>query len=130
MLAKTKIKILFIEKDEESRNEMKKHFFDFNDEIFRVVEAANGFEAVQKLKNEEFNLIVTELNPEKKSTVDLCTFIKSLELKRLPQILITANTITPDELSILKEHGQKNVMMKPLDQKVFLTKALQLLKSN
>lgn len=129
MLAKTKIKLLVIERDVEIRNLVKKHLLDFNDEIFRIVEAIDGLEAMQKLKNEEFNLIVSELNPERKNTVELCHFLKSLDLKREPQILITAENISPDDLNQLKTVGQKNVIMKPLDQKTFLTKALQLLKT-
>ncbi len=129
MLAKTKIKLLLIEKDIESRTQMIKHLHEFNNEVFRIVEASDGLEGIQKLKNEEFHLIITELKSDKKSAVDICAYLKTLDLKAIPQVLITSQEISPDDVNMLREIGQKNFMIKPIQKEVFVKKALELLRS-
>lgn len=108
---------------------MIKHLHEFNNEVFRIVEASDGLEGIQKLKNEEFHLIITELKSDKKSAVDICAYLKTLDLKAIPQVLITSQEISPDDVNMLREIGQKNFMIKPIQKEVFVKKALELLRS-
>lgn len=78
-----------------------------------IVEAADGKEAIAKLKVEEVNFVITDWNmPE----MDGLTFVNTIrtmdEYKSLPILMVTTRSVKEDIVEALKA-GVNNYIVKP-----------------
>lgn len=83
----------------------------FGEEI-KVVEVANGSEAVTKIKNQTFHLIITELDLPKKSGRDVIDAARANPFNATTPIVATSEE---DAIAIEKKHEFINFVQKPLD---------------
>jgi len=71
---------------------------------WNVVEAENGEEGLEKLREGGFDAVISDLNmPGKISGLELLIQARNQNVPRL--ILITADSLSPEEMSILSIHG-------------------------
>lgn len=80
-----------------------------------IEEATDGTMALEKLKNGEFDLIISDWNMEPMSGLDLLKVVRSDEkLKVLPFIMVTAESKV-ENVVIAKQAGVTNYIVKPFN---------------
>jgi two-component system chemotaxis response regulator CheY len=87
-----------------------------------VIEAANGKEALQMLKDNKVNIILLDWTMPELSGLDFLKAVRSIETyKSLPIIMITGKKDKCDVIEALK-YGATDYMVKPLDRQLFIEK--------
>ena len=98
------------------RNLLKQLGFDNADE------AADGTEALKKLHEKTFHLIISDWNMEPMSGMDLLKQVRADEkLKHLPFIMVTAES-KPENVIAAKQAGVSNYIVKPFNAETLKTK--------
>jgi two-component system chemotaxis response regulator CheY len=80
-----------------------------------VEEATDGSEALQKMRNTDFGLVISDWNMEPMTGLQLLREVRSdVKLKGTPFIMITAESKT-DNVVAAKEAGVNNYIVKPFN---------------
>ena len=91
------------------RNLLKQIGFD------NVEEATDGTQALQKLREKKFELVISDWNMEPMTGIELLREVRDDEnLKKLPFIMVTAESKT-ENVVIAKEAGVSNYIVKPFN---------------
>ena len=84
---------------------------DFNN----VDEATDGSEALKKLRDKDYGLVISDWNMEPMTGLQLVREVRSdKKLKKLPIIMVTAESKT-DNVVAAKEAGVSNYLVKPFN---------------
>ena len=87
-----------------------------------VDEATDGSAALQKLRDKEYNLVISDWNMEPMSGMQLLTEVRAdTKLKDLPFIMITAESKTENVVAA-KQAGVSNYIVKPFNAATLKTK--------
>jgi two-component system, chemotaxis family, chemotaxis protein CheY len=87
-----------------------------------VDEATDGSAALQKLRDKEYNLVISDWNMEPMSGMQLLTEVRAdMKLKELPFIMITAESKTENVIAA-KQAGVSNYIVKPFNAATLKTK--------
>ena len=87
-----------------------------------VDEATDGSAALQKLRDKEYSLVISDWNMEPMSGMQLLTEVRAdVKLKDLPFIMITAESKTENVIAA-KEAGVSNYIVKPFNAATLKTK--------
>ena len=87
-----------------------------------VDEATDGSAALQKLRDKDYHLIISDWNMEPMSGMQLLTEVRAdTKLKELPFIMITAESKTENVIAA-KEAGVSNYIVKPFNAATLKTK--------
>jgi two-component system, chemotaxis family, chemotaxis protein CheY len=87
-----------------------------------VDEATDGSAALQKLRDKEYSLVISDWNMEPMSGMQLLTEVRAdTKLKNLPFIMITAESKTENVIAA-KEAGVSNYIVKPFNAATLKTK--------
>jgi two-component system chemotaxis response regulator CheY len=87
-----------------------------------VDEATDGSAALQKLRDKEYDLVISDWNMEPMSGMQLLTEVRAdTKLKDLPFIMITAESKTENVIAA-KEAGVSNYIVKPFNAATLKTK--------
>ncbi|MBI3113055.1 MAG: response regulator [Rhodospirillales bacterium] len=79
-----------------------------------IDQAANGSEALAKLRAGDFGLVISDWQMEPMTGIDLVREMRAdKKLKHLPFVLVTAET-QKDRLAVAKEAGVDTTIIKPL----------------
>lgn len=125
-----KINILVVEDEAPIREalvEFLKHMEIFN----HIIEAGDGIEGIRKFRNQDFDLVVTDLLMPKSNGIELIKAIKDNE-KNNPagtqcSIIILSGHITDNEVKKAIQLGVKHAMTKPCYAEEFIKKIQQVL---
>jgi two-component system chemotaxis response regulator CheY len=80
-----------------------------------VEEATDGTQALQKLREKKFGLIISDWNMEPMTGIELLREVREDDnLKKLPFIMVTAESKT-ENVVIAKEAGVSNYIVKPFN---------------
>ena len=80
-----------------------------------VEEATDGTEAIQKLKEGGFGLIISDWNMEPMTGIQLLRLVRSDDkLKQTPFIMVTAES-KPENVVAAKQAGVSNYIVKPFN---------------
>ena len=80
-----------------------------------IDEAKNGTEALQKLRAENFGMVISDWNMEPMTGIELLREVRGDEkLKHLPFIMITAESKSENVIAA-KEAGVSNYIVKPFN---------------
>ena len=80
-----------------------------------VDEAIDGSSALQKLREQEFNLIISDWNMEPMSGLQLLKEVRAdVKMKEIPFIMITAESKSENVIAA-KEAGVSNYIVKPFN---------------
>lgn len=83
-----------------------------------VEEAANGQEALQKIQNDSFDLIISDWNMEPMTGFELLKAVRAAErTAKLPFILVTAEA-KPENIEAAKSAGANQYLVKPFSAPV------------
>ncbi len=96
---------------------------DFNN----VDEATDGSEALKKLRDKEYGLVISDWNMEPMTGLQLIREVRSdKKLKKLPFIMVTAESKT-DNVVAAKEAGVSNYIVKPFNAETLKQKLASVL---
>ena len=103
------------------RNLLKQLGFD------NVEEATDGSAALQKLRDSEIKLVISDWNMEPMTGIELLREVRSdSALKKLPFIMVTAESKT-ENVVIAKEAGVNNYIVKPFNAATLKSKLIGVL---
>ncbi len=109
-------KILVVD-DEQRIREIIKEYAEFNG--FQVTQAEDGMEAVEKVKNENFDIIIMDIMMPKLDGYSACKEIK--KLKEIPVIMLSARGEEYDKLFGF-EIGVDDYVVKPFSPKELMAR--------
>ncbi|MCE2927514.1 MAG: response regulator [Rickettsiales bacterium] len=90
-------------------------------------EAADGTEALQKLREKPYGMVISDWNMEPMSGMDLLKHVRADEkLKMLPFIMVTAES-KPENVIAAKQAGVSNYIVKPFNAETLKTKLVSVL---
>lgn len=118
-------RILIAEDNEDIRNYIK------NDlrSMFDIMLAKNGAEALQMLKEQEPDIVITDMMMPVMDGLKLCTHIKqNINTSHIPIIMISAKTDSKDQLEALKA-GADDYIAKPFSMAILVTKIHNMLRT-
>jgi len=101
-------KILIVDDEPLIRNFLKESLLRLNKQVF---EAQNGLEAIKELKNQDFDLIITDIKMPKKNGIDVLKFVKQKN-RSTPVIVISAFAKIDAAIEALN-FGAFNYLVKP-----------------
>ena len=91
-------------------------------EFNNVDEANNGDEALQKLREGQYNLIISDWNMAPMTGLDLLKNVRAdAKLKHIPFIMVTAESKT-DNVIAAKQAGVSNYIVKPFNAETLKSK--------
>ena len=92
-----------------------------------VDEAADGSEALKKLREKEYGLVISDWNMEPMTGLQLIREVRSdKKLKKLPFIMVTAESKTENVVAA-KEAGVSNYIVKPFNAETLKQKMVSVL---
>jgi CheY-like chemotaxis protein len=98
---------------------------------FRVTEAHNGLQAVEKAGELLPALIVTDLGLPGIDGFELCRRLHRNERTRhIPVVAITGRYVSPADVARARREGCDAVLVKPLDPEIFVAKVKGLFGNN
>ena len=98
------------------RNLLKQIGFD------NVEEATDGSQALQKLREKKFDLIISDWNMEPMTGIEPLREVRDdANLKKMPFIMVTAESKT-ENVVIAKEAGVSNYIVKPFNARTLKSK--------
>jgi two-component system chemotaxis response regulator CheY len=87
-----------------------------------VDEAANGGEALTKMHEKKFGLVISDWNMEPMTGLDLLKQVRAdAKLKDMPFIMVTAES-KPENVIAAKQAGVSNYVVKPFNAETLKTK--------
>lgn len=108
------VNVLIVE-DSRTQAEYLQHILE--NEGYTVVVATNGIEALEKIKNEEPSIILTDILMPEMDGYELCRVIKTDEnLRHIPVIIVT-QLFDPADLVKGLDAGANNIIIKPYEPK-------------
>lgn len=116
------MKILIVE-DEESIREVEKAYLARAG--YSVDEASDGEIAIEKFKNEKYDLVVLDLNLPKKDGIEVCKEIR--KSSNIPILMVTARVEEIDEIIGL-EIGADDYLKKPFSPNILVARVQALLR--
>lgn len=92
-----------------------------------IDEAANGAEAIEKLKEKKYNLIISDWNMEPMTGLELLQNVRGNEkTKMVPFIMVTAESKTENVIAA-KQAGVSNYIVKPFNAETLKAKLASVL---
>ena len=86
----------------------------------KTIEADDGTTALEKLKSEKVDFVITDWNMPKMTGLELVKMIRSdSELKHLPILMVTAEALQENIVAAAKA-GVNNYIVKPFDAKTLI----------
>ena len=92
-----------------------------------VEEATDGSQALQKLHDGEFKLVISDWNMEPMTGIELLREVRADEkMKKMPFIMVTAESKT-ENVVIAKQAGVSNYIVKPFNAATLKSKLIGVL---
>lgn len=114
-----KAKILVIEDQEFEIEKFKDVLSVDHDEIYSV---QNGSEAMKKIKEQPFDLIIVSLNVQNEDGLRLCSHLRSNESTRSTPIIMISVDDDMERIARGLEMGVNDYIMRPVDRNEFLAR--------
>jgi YesN/AraC family two-component response regulator len=114
--------ILLIDDEDEIKSLMANYLMKSHIEENRIVLASDGKEALGKIQNQEFGLIIVDVLMPKMNGLQLIKEIKlRAKYKDIPVILISG-TLEADNVKTAIALGINNILVKPFHYNIFIEK--------
>lgn len=93
-----------------------------------VTEASDGSEAVLKMGNQDFDLIITDLNMPKMNGIEFIKFVLSDSKKLGTKIIVMSGEVTGPKMTELLTLGLRNIITKPTSVRALVSNISEVLR--
>ena len=112
----------------EDNNEIRRYLSNGLADLFNTLEAGNGEEALEKLKDNEVDVIVTDVMMPVMDGIKLCKNVKqNIRTCHIPVIILSAKSETKDQMEGL-QMGADDYIVKPFDVLTLMVRIEKVLK--
>lgn len=114
--------ILLIDDEDEIKALMSNYLIKSQISENRIVTASDGKEAISKIQNQEFGLIIVDILMPKMNGIQL---IKELRMRKKYQnipVLIVSGSVDADNVKMAASMGITNIIVKPFTYSLFMEK--------
>ena len=110
-----KLKMLVVDDSKLARRHMLRVLEKLGIEDSNIITAEDGHEAIEKLKSERFDLVLTDYNMPKLDGEELLKYIRDHDdMHQLPVIMVTSES-NETQLASIKNNGVTAMLNKPFD---------------
>lgn len=102
--------------------EIMKFYLSKIDSIKSIVTVHDGMSAVQKIRNQKFDLILLDMKMPKKNGYELLDEFKGNPFNSISSVVAMSGTMDMEILTINTSHGIKTFLIKPFDEALFVEK--------
>lgn len=102
--------------------EVMKFYLSKIDSIKSIVIVHDGMSAVQKIRNQKFDLILLDMKMPKKNGYELLDEFKGNPFNSIASVVAMSGTMDMEILTINTSHGIKTFLIKPFNEALFLEK--------
>lgn len=124
-----KLSVLVVDDDEPIR-EILVSFLQYMEVFTHIIEASDGSEALNKFKNQEFDIVITDIMMPKTDGLKFIKNIKDSEkMSGLApcSIVVLSGQLTDKEVATAVGYGVKHVLAKPCKSQAFVKKIKDIL---
>lgn len=114
--------VLIIDDEKEIKSMMANYLIRSQVEENKIIFAADGKEALAKIQNQEFGLIIVDIIMPKMSGLELIKEIKARAKHKNIPVLITSGNIEADNVKSAISLGVHNIIVKPFTYNIFIEK--------
>lgn len=114
--------ILLIDDEEDIKKLMSNYLIKSRIEEERIITASDGREALSKIQNQEFGLIIVDIIMPKMNGLQLIKEIKSRKKYKDIPVLIISGSIDAENVKSAIAMGVSNIIVKPFTYNIFLEK--------
>ena len=113
----------------EDNNEIRRYLSNGLADLFNTLEAGNGEEALEKLKDNEVDVIVTDVMMPVMDGIKLCKNVKqNIRTCHIPVIILSAKTDIKDQMEGL-QMGADDYIPKPFSLAILTTKIQNMMRT-
>jgi YesN/AraC family two-component response regulator len=125
-----KLNVLVVDDEADIRDTLVS-FLEMMEVFTHIIEANDGAEAYRKFQNQDFDVVITDLQMPKAKGIELVKNIKEMEKKknveRPSSIIILSGNLTGIEVKKAIQFGVKHVLAKPCKSEDFVNKVEEVL---
>lgn len=114
--------ILLIDDEEEIKALMSNYLIKSQIDEKRIVMASDGREAILKIQNQDFGLIIVDILMPKLNGIDLIKELRTRKRYKDIPILIISGSVDADSVKMAAAMGVTNIIVKPFTYNIFLEK--------
>ena len=93
-----------------------------------IIKAVDVTIALQKLQNQDFDLIITDNKMPKKDGLDFIRVVKSTDRRVQPKIILMSSYLKERHINIALNSGVKSILVKPFEKEQLLDMVRKVLK--
>lgn len=114
--------ILLIDDEDEIKALMSNYLIKSQIDEKRIVMASNGREALLKIQNQSFGLIIVDIMMPKMNGIDMIKELKTRKKYRDIPVLIISGSVDTENVKMAVAMGVTNIIVKPFTYNIFLEK--------
>ncbi len=114
--------ILLIDDEEEIRALMANYLIKSQIDAKRIITASDGKEAISKIQNQDFGLIIVDILMPRMNGLQLIKELKQRKKYRDIPVLIISGSVDAENVKIAATMGISNIIVKPFSYNIFLEK--------
>lgn len=114
--------ILLIDDEEEIRSLMSNYLIKSQIDAKRIITASDGKEAISKVQNQEFGLIIVDILMPRMNGLQLIRELKQKKKYQNIPMLIISGSVDAENVKIAAAMGITNIIVKPFSYNIFLEK--------
>lgn len=88
--------------------------------FYSIVKAYDPSQALQKIANQDFDLIVTDNKMPKKEGLDFIKLVRSTERRKQPEVILMSSYLKTRHVNKALSTGVKNILVKPFTSEQLL----------
>ena len=112
--------ILLIDDEDEIKALMSNYLIKSQIDEKRIVMASDGREAILKIQNQDFGLIIVDILMPKLNGIDLIKELRTRKRYKDIPILIISGSVDADSVRMAAAMGVTNIIVKPFTYNIFL----------
>lgn len=114
--------ILLIDDEEEIKALMSNYLIKSQIDAKRIITASDGKEAISKIQNQDFGLIIVDILMPRMNGLQLIKELKQRKKYQNIPVLIISGSVDADNVKIAASMGITNIIVKPFNYNIFLEK--------
>ena len=114
--------ILLIDDEEEIKALMSNYLIKSHIDAKRIITASDGKEAIFKIKNQDFGLIIVDIIMPRMNGLELIKELRQRKKYRDIPLLIISGCVDAENVKLAAAMGVTNIIVKPFNYNIFLEK--------